>query len=66
MNFPPLTWFDLGASIGIFLAFLALFVGVVGFLSDRHRVRHRARVLAEAREMVGLIEKERSKGKAEV
>jgi len=61
MNFPPLTWFDLGASVGIFLAVVALAVGVVGYLSDLFRMRSRARVLAEAREMVGLIQKEQKK-----
>jgi hypothetical protein len=57
MNFPPLTWFDLGALIGIFFGGLAVFVAIVGYLHDTLRIRHRKQIIEEAREMVRLIQK---------
>jgi UDP-N-acetylmuramyl pentapeptide phosphotransferase/UDP-N-acetylglucosamine-1-phosphate transferase len=57
MNFPPLTWFDLGALIGVVFGSLAVLVAIVGYLDDVLRVRRRKRIVAEAREMVRLIQK---------
>jgi hypothetical protein len=57
MNFPPLTWFDLGALIGIVFGGLAVLIAIVGYLDDVLRARRRKQIVAEAREMVDLIKK---------